>query len=226
MTDSKEDMYQRQRRKKLFSPDGNLLQLLTKAGQVILLNILFLLTCIPLITTGAAATSLYYAMMKNIRRDRGYPLKEYLSSFKRTLGRGCVFTAGAAVWMAGLYYLRTSFVARLGGVGGMAGCSCLVLMVMTAAVLVYLFPVLSRFTMKMTDMVKLAFVMAVRYIGFTAIILAGTALLIWLWFYFLPEPMLLIWPGAWCYVCTFMIEKALRRYMPAASDDADAWYYE
>ena len=75
-------------------------------------------------------------------------------------------------------------------------------------------------------MIKLSSVMAVRYMGFTVIILAGTALLIWLMFYYLPMPVIFILPGLWCYVCTFMIEKALRKYMPAPSGNEDEWYYE
>ena len=226
MTDPKEDLYQPRERKKLLSPEGNLIQFLTKAGQVIMLNIVWLLSCLPIITIGTATTSLYYSMMKNIRRDRGYPLVEYMASFKRTLGKGSIFTVCAGVWLFVLYHLRTVAIAQQGGTGGITGSICLMLMVVTAAILVYLFPVLSRFTMRMSDMVKLAFVMAVRYIGFTVTILIGTAVLIWIWFYFLPVPMILIWPGAWCYVCTFMIEKALRKYMPVSEADEDAWYYK
>ena len=100
------------------------------------------------------------------------------------------------------------------------------LMAITAAILVYLFPVLSRFTMRMSAMIKLSFVMAVRYLGYTILIVAGTALLAFLQFYYLPMPTVLFLPGAWCYICTFMIEKALRKYMPASEKDADAWYYE
>ncbi len=212
--------------KKLLSPEGNVIYVLTKAGQVIILNIIWLLSCIPVFTIGTATTSLYYAMMKNIRRNRSYPVVEYFASFKRTLGKGSAFTLIAGVWFLLLYHLWTIADAGQGTAGIFLGRMYLALAVASAALLLYLFPVLSRFEMSMSSMVKLAFVMAVRFMGYTLLMLAGSAALCYVWFYYLPLPTIFIWPGAWCYVCTFMIEKALRKYMPASEGNEDAWYYE
>ena len=216
----------KEKQEKLLSPDSTFMYLMTKAGQIIILNILWFLSCIPVVTIGTATTSLYYAMVKNIRRNRSYPTTEYFSSFKRTLGSGSILTVGSLLWLFLLYYLRMTALTTESETGVFLGRIYLALMLVTVAVLVYLFPVLSRFTMKLTEMIKLSFVMAVRYMGFTVIILAGTALLIWLMFYYLPMPVIFILPGLWCYVCTFMIEKALRKYMPAPSGNEDEWYYE
>ena len=212
--------------KKFLSPDGSFMYFLTKAGQVIILNIIFLVSCIPVFTIGTAATSLYYAMMKNIRRSRGYPAAEYWNSFKRTFVKGSIFTAAAGGWLFLLYRLILVVLAQETEYSIFLSRIYIVLMAVTAAILVYLFPVLSRFTMSMTAMIKLSFVMSVRYLGYTILILAGTALLAFLQFYFLPMPTVFFLPGAWCYACTFMIEKALRKYMPVSEKDADAWYYE
>lgn len=224
---TQEDLYQsRKDRKKLLEPDSSFMYFMTKAGQVIILNFLWLVSCIPVFTIGSATASLYYAMMKNIRRNRGYPVMEYLSSFKRTFVKGSILTLAAGICFFLLYHLQTIALMRENDTGIFLSRIYTTLMVVTAAVLIYLFPVLSRFTMKMTSMVKLAFVMAVRYIGYTILILAVTAALVFIWFYYLPVPVILFLPGAWCYVCTFMIEKALRKYMPAPDGNEDAWYYE
>ncbi|MDD6811596.1 MAG: DUF624 domain-containing protein [Lachnospiraceae bacterium] len=219
-------MADQKKHEKILSPDGKFMYILTKAGQIIILNLVWLLTCIPIFTIGTAITSLYYAMMKNIRRNRSYPLVEYFASFKRTFVRGSIFTVVSGIWLLLLYHLQTIAVTVQGENGIFLNKLYVALMVVTAAILIYLFPVLSRFTMSMTDMVKLAFVMAVRFIGYTILILAGTALLFWLSFFYLPIPVILFLPGTWCYVCTFMIEKALRKYMPASDGNEDAWYYE
>lgn len=226
-TERQEDPYENKKeRKKLFNPEGGVVYALTKAGQVIILNIVWLLSCIPIFTFGTATTSLYYAMMKNIRRNRSYPLVEYMASFKRTFVRGSAFTVIAGVWFMLLYHLWAIARGQQGATGIFLGRIYIALGVLSAAILIYLFPVLSRFTMSMSAMVKLAFVMAVRYIGYTILILAGSTALCVVWFYYLPLPAILFWPGAWCYVCTFMIEKALRKYMPASDGNEDAWYYE
>ena len=87
--------------------------------------------------------------------------------------------------------------------------------------------------MKLTGIVKLSFVMSIRYFYYTILIIAGTAALVWLQYYYLPMPCIFVLPGAWCYVVTFMMERALLAYMPAKEEaqkdqggETDAWYYE
>ena len=209
-----------------FDPDSRLIFFMTKAGQVIILNVVWLLTCIPVFTIGTATTSLYYAIIKNIRRNRGYPLAEYFTSFKRTFVKGSIFTVAAALWLLLLYHLWTVALDMAGDTGTFLKRLYLTLMFLSVAVLFYLFPVLSRFTMDMVSMVKLSFVMSIRFIGYTILMLMGTAALTILWIYYLPMPVIFFLPGAWCYVCTFMIEKALKKYMPSSEGNEDAWYYE
>lgn len=213
---------------KLLAPDSGLMHFMTKTGQVIMLNIIWLLSCLPVFTIGTATTSLYYAMMKNIRRNRSYPVVEYWASFKRTFVTGSIFTLGAGIWLFLLWHLRAVALSQETGGGLLLSRIYIALMLVTVAILIYLFPVLSRFTMKRSMMLRLAFVMAVRYLGFTLVMLAGTILLAWAWFFYLPMPLVLVWPGVWCYLCTFMIEKALRKYMPAPDPEGneDAWYFE
>lgn len=213
-------------KKSFFDPEGRLMYFLTKAGWVIILNVVWLLTCIPVFTIGTATTSLYYAMIKNIRRNRGYPLGEYFASFKRTFVKGSIFTVVAILWLLLLYHLHGIALGQPEDAGAFQRRIYLMLAFLTAAVLLYLFPVLSRFTMSMVSMVKLSFVMAIRFLGYTVVMLAGTALLAILWFYYLPIPAIFFLPGAWCYVCTFMVEKALKKYMPSSEGNKDAWYYE
>lgn len=224
--DQEKDPYQIKKKAAPFSPDSSLMYYMTKAGWIIILNIVFLLSCLPVFTIGSACTSFYYAMMKSIRRDRGYPLLEYWSSFKRTFVQGAMVTVLLGIWLAVLLHLWNVAVVMSGETGVFLQKIYLTLFVLSGAVSCYLFPVMSRFTMKLSAMLKLSFVMAVRFLPYTIVILAGTLGIGWIWFRFLPIPLILIWPGGWCMVITFMMEKALRKYMPAPKEGEDAWYYE
>lgn len=75
-----------------FSSEGPLIGSLQKIGTLIVLSVCFLLCSLPLITTGAAASALYYAVAKSVRRERGYPTKEFFRAFKRNLKNGTVLT--------------------------------------------------------------------------------------------------------------------------------------
>lgn len=208
------DPYKIKKKPKPFAPESSLMYYMTKAGWVIILNIVFLISCLPVFTIGTAVTSFYYAMMKSIRRDRSYPLLEYWSSFKRTFVKGSMVTVGTGIWISLIWYLWN--IAAVSGeeTGLFLQKFYTGLLVVTGAILIYLFPVMSRFTMKLSSMVKLSFVMAVRFLPYTAILLAGLLLLVFVWFRYLPIPMIFIWPGAFCFAGTFLMEKVLRKYMP------------
>ena len=99
------DPYKIKKNPKPFAPESSLMYYMTKAGWVIILNIVFLISCLPVFTIGTAVTSFYYAMMKSIRRDRSYPLLEYWSSFKRTFVKGSMVTVGTGIWISLIWYL-------------------------------------------------------------------------------------------------------------------------
>lgn len=208
----------------LLGYDGKLISFLNKTGEIILLNIVFLLGCLPIITIGPALTSFYYAMMKSIRRERGGPAKEFWRSMQRTLGRGTLLTIGILLWAAVLWYGRR--MAQAGAQGSVTFQVVLydVAIVMSACVLLYLFPVFSRFEMKITRMIQLSFVMSIRFLPITVVVAAGSALVGWMVIYILPMACILVIPGVWCYLVTFLMEKVLLCYMPEAKPGEEQWY--
>lgn len=211
----------------LLSFEGPVMQFFHKTGEVIIATMLFLLFCIPVITAGSSVTSLYYAVIKSVRRERGYVTSEFMRSLKRTLGKGIILTVGMLVWFGLLIFGRMHAGAHM-------VLAYNALIVISIFVSVYIFPVLSRFEMRLDGIIKLSFVMSIRYIYYTIPIIAGTAALLWLQFYYLPMPCIFVLPGAWCYAVTFMMERALLGYMPAKEEaeknsqgvETDTWYYE
>lgn len=203
--------------------DGKVIGFLNKTGEIILLNIVFLLCCLPVITIGPALTSLYYATMKSIRRERGYPIAEFWNSMKRTMKRGMLFTLISLCVLGALLFGRIS---ALDSAGELTPKALLYdfFILLAAGGLIYLFPVLSRFEMKLTKMVKLSFVMSIRFLPITAAVLAGSAGIGWMLIYILPMPCLLFVPGLWCLAVTFLMEKALLAYMPEAKPGEEQWY--
>ncbi|MCD7832927.1 MAG: hypothetical protein LUH00_02900, partial [Lachnospiraceae bacterium] len=173
----------------------------------------------------SAVTSFYYATIKSIRRQRGTPVGEYFGSMRRTIKKGILLTLEVVIWFGLLYvgrrYSQVNERTRMVTV-------YTVLMLVSAGVAVYVFPVFSRFEMKLTGCWKLAFLMCIRFLPYTVVILAGTAGIAWLQFYVLPMPCILFVPGLWCLVITFMVEPALLAYMPKPEEGLakDAWYYE
>lgn len=202
-----------------------LIGLLDKIGQLIILGVCWIIGSLPVVTLGTSTTALYYAVIKSIRRGQGYALGEFWKSYKANLRRGILATV-IMLFAAGLLCLNlwTLQQAEQDNTAMMlANGLCLAVLCISW---IYLCPVLSRFTMGVANAWKLAFVMAIRFLPQSILLAAGVAVLAALQIWILPVPTALLIPGLWCYVTTFVIEKVLRKYMPAKKENDDAWYYE
>lgn len=210
---------------RLFRLDSPLVIFFTKTGELILLDICWLIGCIPIVTIGTSSTALYYAVAKSIRRDAGYPVQEFFRSYKSNLKRG---TAASVLFLLlgfVLYFNRETAANAItaAGIAGVVAYDGIAAVL--AGILLYLFPVLSRFSFRLTEGFKLSFVMMIRYLPMTAVILAGTVIVFRFWAYYLPIPLILVLPAAWCYLLSFFMEKALLKFMPKPEEGSNEWYY-
>lgn len=206
-----------------FSTDGPIFTWLDRLGQMILLSLVWLVGCMPILTVATSTTALYYAVIKSVRRGRGDALKEFFHSYKANLRRGIPITAVVLLLGAVLYANAHITLAQGNGAlptANLVGLAILLLLT------VYICPILSRFTMRVRDVWKLSFVMAIRFLPYTLLLAAGTAVVVTAQVFLLPMPTVLIIPSAWCLLTTYPVEKALRAYMPEKQPEDDAWYYE
>jgi uncharacterized membrane protein YesL len=214
-----------------FNPDGPLMETLGRIGKLIAATALWLLCCIPIITIIPATTSFYYTVIKSIRRERGYTAQEFFHSIKRTLPKGILFSVLLLLWGAALWYGRQFAIANDTESFNVLLFAYDVLIALTAIVTTCLIPVFSRFEMPTTALIKLAFVMAIRYLYYTIPLAVGTVFIGWLLIMKLPMLCILILPGLWCYAATYPVEKMLLAYMPredtgSTNRSVDAWYRE
>lgn len=68
---------------KKISVDNPFFNWMGTIGDFILLNIVFLLTCIPVVTIGVSLTSLYRVMIKRLQGESAYPVKEYFRMIRK-----------------------------------------------------------------------------------------------------------------------------------------------
>ena len=67
---------------KIFDLDSPLMNVLNKMADLMWLNILTLICCIPIITAGAAFTSMHYVALKIVRNEESYITRSFFKSFK------------------------------------------------------------------------------------------------------------------------------------------------
>ena len=198
----------------LFSTDGIVYRFLTTTGHIILATILWMIGCIPVVTIGTSTAAFYYTMVKSVRKDVGYVHSEFWRGYKLNFKKGVAATVlllalgillGVELWLVlenGVEVSRIWYT--LSGL----------LIVLLLLIGLYLFPVMSRFDMKLGKLCMLAFVMSIRFWYITLALAAGLAVTVLAQFYLLPIPLILLTPGLWCYASSFLVEKAMKAYMP------------
>ena len=61
----------------IFNMESSFMRALGKIADLMILNVLTILLCLPVITGGAAITALHYMCLKLVRNEEGYILKGY-----------------------------------------------------------------------------------------------------------------------------------------------------
>jgi uncharacterized membrane protein YesL len=139
--------------------DSPFMQTLNRIADMMWLNILTLICCIPIITIGPALTALHYMALKMVRNEECYITKGYFKAFKdnfkQSLILWLILLAVVGVILGDFYIMRT------------AQFHTVIRMVITAAsalivfTVVFLFPVQARFENTILRTIKNAFIMSV-----------------------------------------------------------------
>ncbi|HAU85606.1 MAG TPA: hypothetical protein DCW90_08915 [Lachnospiraceae bacterium] len=211
----------------LFSLDNPVMRFLTKLFDVMFLSILWFVFSIPIITIGASTTAMYYATVKVIRRDRGYIFKEFLKSFKLNFLQATlswiIIVAGAL-----LFFFNVKFALTLQGKAG----TLLTVVYGFMGILVlgcgmYIFPVLSRFTMKFSQLIKTSVFLFFKYIPrsvlMAVIVFAAVALM------YISQLAVFFLPVGATLLFSLIMEPTLKIYTPHAEGEEekkDEWYLE
>ena len=102
--------------------------------------------------------------------------------------------------------------------------------VLFVMVSIYVYPVLSRFSMKTKDILKLSLYMSFRHLPTTLFGMLGLVGVVLLGDYFLLSPIVLFAPAVYVLILSLLMERVLRVYMPKKEDqdeiEQEAWYYE
>lgn len=171
---------------KLFNLDSPLMQALNKVADLLWLNVLTLLCCLPVVTAGAALTAMNYMALKIVRNEECYITRGFFKSFKDN------FRQATLIWLlllvlafilaADFMVLRssedTTFVKILWG----AVTAAAILVIMTVT---FVFPVLAKFENTVFRTVKNAFIISLMQFPKTILMILA---------YVLPTVLFLFFP--------------------------------
>ena len=166
---------------KLFRMDSPLMRFLTKIADLMVLNILFCVTSIPLITIGASWTALYSVTLKMVRDEEGSVSRSYFRSFRQNFRQATLLWLGVLVVLALLVLDIRVLNGMAGGPApGLLRVGVEILALLGIMVLQYLFPSLARFEASLADTLKNACMMALAHLPKTALMTAAVVGAVWI----------------------------------------------
>lgn len=157
---------------KFFDPDSSFMQMLNTVTDLIVLNFVAFICCIPIFTIGASMTALHYSVLKIVRNEEGYVVKGFFKSFKQNFRQATIiwfiFLLAFGLVLGDLFILNNSTIAYA---------SELKIVVMAAGILVlltyvYVFPLLAKFDNTIFRTIKNSFGMSIIRFPRTLIIIA------------------------------------------------------
>ena len=157
-----------------------IIRILTHIFDFILLNILWLLTSIPIVTLGTATAALYSVMMSVVEKKEGYIIKDYWKAFCRN------FKQSTVVWIL-LLFLGACLWFDLTLIGVVPGLFRQIGTVVLGAVLIFyfmecifVFPLIAKFENSTGNMIKNALLIPVSRLPYALMILfmTGAAIIV------------------------------------------------
>lgn len=130
-------------------------------GNIFFLNILFIITSLPIVTIGASLTALYSVNMKMVRKEEGTISQSFFDAFKKNFKKATI--AWLLVLLAiAVLYSQLSYVAVAKDVTGTIYFFIMVFeFVLFFVTVQFLFPLIARYDNTLFNTIKNSFLLAV-----------------------------------------------------------------
>lgn len=156
---------------RLFSLDNPVMQFISKIFDLVVLNLIFILSCVPIITIGASLSALNYVSLKMVRNEDPYIWQNFWKSFRQN------FKQSTIVWLLTLavctflgmdfYIINSQDTMLFAVVRVLLWIICLILLSMV----LYVFPIISHFVCTTKQAIKNSVFMSLGHLPYTVILL-------------------------------------------------------
>ena len=147
----------------IFSWDSPLMKLLSRLGDWIALNVLFVISCIPVITIGAACTALYDSIGR-IQQNEGFDWKSYWKAFRRDFKKSTVLWLLQALISALVGYALVFYIKSDASIGGVGRIVCIIVGIIWLLASAWVFPIHAKYDNTPRQTVKNALLCGIMFL--------------------------------------------------------------
>lgn len=202
----------------IFRWDSRLGQILTKAGNLVLLNVLWIICSLPIITAGAATAALYYVIFQMQTNEEDTVFRPFFHAFTKN------FKQSTLLWLAILIIAAVLLLDVLYmfiyGTPNLVGILIIVVCAIFLMVQSHLLPQLARFETKLKSVVQNALLLTVLHLPSSLMmaVLNGMPIVIFLLLPYQFMQWLPLWVGIWFSLVALingrMLLKIWAKHMP------------
>ncbi len=154
---------------KLFNIDGGFYQFISRFYDLVKLNFLWLIGCIPIITIGASTTAAYSVALKMVDDEESYIARSFIREFKNNFKQGTVM---GLIFTAATYALYLDY--EINRVSEEGSVPLMIIGILSAFIYVsamlYSFPLLARYENSIINTIQNSMEISRRYFGRTLLI--------------------------------------------------------
>ena len=200
----------------LFNYDNPVWRFIGKFWDVLIVNLLWMICSIPIVTIGASTTAMYYVTLRLVRDEDGYTIKSFFKSFKENFKQATIiwliFLAAIMVLGFDLYFVIMTMTTA----SKFRTAMVVIFTAMTFiwfAMFTYVFPLQARFYNPVKKTIFNSFFMSIRHLFYTIGILIIDVGLIYLTLNVIPQLMLFgVALGA--YANSYLLHVVFEKYIP------------
>ncbi|HYE81507.1 MAG TPA: YesL family protein [Clostridia bacterium] len=201
--------------KALFSTEGIIYRIMTIIYQLVILNLLWCVASIPVITIGASTTALFYVVGKIVRKEEVHEFRDYIKGFRDN------FKQATIIWLILcaaylMIFANFSFLEQYSRMGGLMLAIQLPVLVQVIIVTVFVFPLLSRYESRTIEIIKTSWILGIRHIFSCIASLAIIAVAVIL-AKLVPALFLMVFTSLAALAIYLVFNRILEKYRPGAA---------
>ena len=199
---------------RFFNPDNPIMEFIAKIFDLILLNLIFIFSCVPIITIGASTSALSYVTLKMVRGEDPYIWQNFWKSFRQNFKQGTliwVFSILVFIFLGMDFYIINSQNTVL----------------VALSVFLYVFPVISHFVCSTAQALKNAVFMTFGHLPYTLVMLVITGLILYLCACSVKTFALVVVISGICgfsvvaFIYSILFDRIFKKYEPKSPDNIE-----
>ena len=160
---------------RFFNMDNKFFTFMSRVADLIILNLLCIVCCIPVVTIGPSIAAMFYVTLKMVRNEESYIVRGFFKSFKQNLKQGIVINLIMLAAALLLYFDISICRSTPGTIGKVLMVLFMMILVVYLMIFLYIYPVLAKFYNTIKHTFRNAFLMSIRHLPYTVLMALITA---------------------------------------------------